>query len=360
EVGVEQSFYISSYGGVATTTEFPNNVIRARCVGATGQTYVFVDKAIAAPDYTLVSEITRRFEEGIAPAVRDYFGSEPSTGPDGDSRLTILLTNGMKPTIIGLFYGADLYQNNPLNAQLRESNGRKIIYVRYSGTGLSTVTRYGTIAHEFQHMVNFYQKLQAGGAGTFETTWLAEGQAKYAEDISGYGIAAGDANTATIIRMMQEKFPAMSLTSWYGIESYGLSYLFVRFLAEANRYGTTSRQITRQLSTSRSIGIDAIEGITGEPFSRTLGRFYLSLLLNRYSSTAAADYGINGLNLAGSYAGVQLSGMPVVTLSGPISGTIVRAHGCQYFQRQGTTQPTPLVIQNVENTIQAWLLDQRP
>ncbi|HOY67498.1 MAG TPA: Ig-like domain-containing protein [Candidatus Ozemobacteraceae bacterium] len=358
-VGDERSFYISSYGGVATTTAFPNNVIQARCVGATSLTAVFIDKAITSPDYTLVSELTRRFEEGIAPAVRDYFGNEPSTGPDGESRLTILLTNAMKPTIIGLFYGADLYRNNPVDGQLRESNGRKIIYARYSGTGLGTVTRYGTIAHEFQHMVNFSQKIQAGGAGTFEATWLAEGQAKYAEDIAGYGIAAGDANTATIIRMMQEEFPAMSLTSWYGIESYGLSYLFVRFLAEANRYGTTSRQITRQLSTSRSIGVEEIEGITGEPFARTLGRFYLSLALNRYNTTTTGDYGINGLNLAGSYAGVQLPGMPVSTLSGPITGADVKRHGCLYFRRSGTTQPTPLTIQNVENPIQAWLLDQR-
>lgn len=357
-VGDERKFYISAYGGVATTTVYPNNVIKARCVGTSDQLYIYMDTSIGSPDYSLVSDVRLKFEEGIAAAIRDAYGSEPVKGPDNDTHLTILLTNAMRDGIIGLFYGADLYLNNPLDIQLRESNARKIIYVRYSSSGLTDVVRYGTLAHEFQHMVNFYQKRLAMNG--FEETWLAEGQAKYAEDIAGYGIAAGDANTAQIIRMMQTAFNNMSLTNWYGIESYGLSYLFVRFLAEANRYGTTSREITRALSTGTQVGYRAIEAITKEPFSRTLGRFYLSLLLNRYTSTLPGDYGIKGLNLSGTNAGIQLSGMPVTTVGGSAVSTDVKGHGCRYFRRAGSAGTTTLTLQNVVNKVQAWLLDQRP
>ena len=359
-VGDIRNFYITAYGSVATTTAYPNNFIKARCVGVSDQLYIYVDTSIVSPDYGLVSDIRLKFEEGIAASVRDAYGNEPAKGPDNDTHLTILLTNAMREGIIGLFYGADLYGNNPLDIQLRESNTRKIIYVRYSSSGLTDVVRYGTIAHEFQHMVNFYQKRLAMNG--FEETWLAEGQAKYAEDIAGYGISAGDANTAQIIKMMQAQaaFNNMSLTTWYGIESYGLSYLFVRFLAEANRYGTTSREITRALSTSTRVGYRAIEAITNEPFSRTLGRFYLSLLLNRYTSTVSGDYGIKGLNLSGTNAGVQLIGMPVTTIGGSAISTDVKGHGCRYFRRDGNVGETTLQLQNVVNRVQAWLLDQRP
>ena len=190
-----------------------------------------------------------------------------------------------------------------------------------------------------------------------EEAWLAEGQAKYAEDIAGYGISAGDANTAQIIKMMQAQsaFNNMSLTNWYGIESYGLSYLFVRFLAEPNRYGTTSREITRTLSTGSKVGYKAIEAITKEPFSRTLGRFYLSLLLNRYNSTLAGDYGIKGLNLSGTNAGISLPGMPVTTVGGSVIGTDVKGHGCRYFRRDGNTEMTTLSLGAPNNTICARL-----
>ncbi|HQG29958.1 MAG TPA: hypothetical protein PLY73_15500, partial [Candidatus Ozemobacteraceae bacterium] len=126
------------------------------------------------------------------------------------------------------------------------------------------------------------------------------------------------------------------------------------------RYGTTSREITRALSTGTKVGYQAIEAITNEPFSRTLGRFYLSLLLNRYNSAVSGDYGIKGLNLSGTNAGVQLIGMPVTTVGGSAVNTDVKGHGCRYFRRDGTAGETTLTLQNVVNRVQAWLLDQRP
>ncbi|MBP7634726.1 Ig-like domain-containing protein, partial [Candidatus Ozemobacteraceae bacterium] len=61
-VGEEKYFYISSYNSVATTTEYPENVIKARCVSMNDQLYIYVDTSIGSPDYTLISNIRLKFE----------------------------------------------------------------------------------------------------------------------------------------------------------------------------------------------------------------------------------------------------------------------------------------------------------
>ncbi len=67
QLGDEREFYIPAYGGVATSTAYPKNKITAVCLGLTDNVYIFVDKAITNPDYTFLSEVRKRFEEGIQP-----------------------------------------------------------------------------------------------------------------------------------------------------------------------------------------------------------------------------------------------------------------------------------------------------
>ncbi|GAB4269704.1 MAG: hypothetical protein Kow0029_05900 [Candidatus Rifleibacteriota bacterium] len=358
-VGDEKDFYIPAYGSIATSTAYPNNVIRAKCYGATSNVYVYVDNSITSPSSTLISEVRKKFEEGILPKVRDVFGQEPDVGPDGDARLTILLTDSMSDGIAGIFYGADLYANDPADMQLKESNARKMFYVKYSLE--SDITRYGTLAHEFQHMVNFWQKRINGGQGVFEATWLNEGLSKYSEEVCGYGILNGDQNTALLIKLSQENFGNLSVTEWTGLNSYGLSYLFVRFLAQENRYGTTYREITRKLVQSNLTGIQNVEAVTGESFSQTLARWAISLYLNDYSSTDPLDYGLTGLNLAGNYAGVTLPGfVPVSLAEGNSQNVSLPANGVRGFVRVSTgAASTDFEFSGFNTSMKLWLFDQR-
>lgn len=358
QINVSESFFIPAYGSVATTTAFPNNVIQATCLGLTDKTAIFVDNAITTPSNALMAEVRKRFEEVIQPRIRDFYGNEPPVGPDGDSRLTILITDSMATEIAGIFYGVDLFARNANDVQLRESNARKIFYLKYSLT--SDIVRYGTMAHEFQHMVNYWQKRTLGGSNLYEDTWLNEGLSKFAEEVCGYGILEGDDNTARLIRLSQQKFADLSLTGWTGMDSYGLSYLFVRFIAQENRYGTTYRDITRKLVNSSLVGTANVEAVTGESFATTMARWGASLYLNRHTSTDPQGYGLKGLNLAGSYSGISLPGFKPVTA--PVSGSInLSANQLQCFEKNSTAAPTTDLEFSVSPaSIKIWTWDERP
>jgi hypothetical protein len=358
-VGNEREFFIPVYGQVATTTAYPGNKISATCYGATDNVFVYVDNSISGPSSTLISEVRKRFEEGILPKVRDVFGTEPEVGPDGESGITILLTDALAPEIAGIFNSADLFSVNPGDVQLRESNERKIFYVKYSLA--SDITRYGTLAHEFQHMVNFWQKRINGGQGVFEATWLNEGLSKYSEEVCGYGILQGDENTALLIKLSQENFSTLSLTEWSGLNSYGLSYLFVRFLAAEGRYGTTYRDITRALVKSGLSGKTNVETVTNENFSLTLARWGISLYVNNYSQSVPDAYGFADLNLQGNNAGVTLPGFTPVSMSTGNSFAVpLKADGLLGFVRQSSgTASTDFEVTGFSAAVKIWLFDQR-
>ncbi|MFZ2960013.1 MAG: Ig-like domain-containing protein [Candidatus Ozemobacteraceae bacterium] len=359
-VGSERTFFVPAFGSVATSTAYPGNTINARCLGITANSLLWVDSAISAPDSALLSDIGTRFENEIRPKVRDAFGNEPDMGPDGETRVSIVITDAMTSGIIGLFNGVDLSARASASEQLRESNETKLIFLRYTLSSL--ITRYGTVAHEFEHMAGFWQK-RSQTSSVVEEAWLSEGLAKYAEEVCGYGILDGDANIAQILRLTENNFRTLSLTQWNGIENYGLSYLFVRFLTEENRYSTTSRDAGRLLTGgSSAIGVANVEHLTGEAFPTTLGKFAISLLLNRSASAAATDYGFKGLDLKGTYSGVSLSGVPVDTvLAGGNQPLALPPHGIGLFKRVGDGgADTNLTFGPLDAKTKVWAIDERP
>ncbi|MDD3147859.1 MAG: Ig-like domain-containing protein, partial [Candidatus Riflebacteria bacterium] len=357
-VGESEEFFIPEYGQVATSTPYPMNRLNARCVAIGEGVIIYVDSSIQTPSSSLIADLRQRFEEVIQPRIRDVFGDEPASGPDGETRLTILLTDSMTLGIAGIFYGIDLYGRDESNIQLRESNERKMIYVKYSLA--NSVTRFGTIAHEFQHMVNFYQKQRLGGAGNYEAVWLNEGLSKYAEEVCGYGILQGDSNTAELIKLSQQNLNDLSLTSFSGLNSYGLSYLFVRFLAQENRFGTTYREITRGLIGSSLTGKANVEAVTGENFRLTLAKWAISLYLNRYQSVDAQEYGFSGLNLAGVHNGVSLPGF-VPLDARTEQGLNLKADAVRAMVKISTGEAeTSFKLLNGQNSFYLWQFDFRP
>ncbi len=358
-VGNTEEFFIPFYGQVATSTPYPANKIVARCQAAGERVIIYVDTAIQSPSSSLVADVSQRFTEVIRPRVRDYFGEEPDRGPDGEERLVVLLTDSMTTGIAGIFYGNDLFDRDESNIQLRESNARKIIYVKYSLS--SPITRFGTMAHEFQHMVNFHQKRRLGGSSNYEAVWLNEGMSKFSEEICGYGILEGDANTASLIKLSQQNLKDLSLTNFTGLNSYGLSYLFVRFLAQENRYGTTYREITRKLIGSALTGKANVASVTGEDFSQTLARWAMSLYLNRHLSESPADYGLKNLNLAGTYNGVTLPGFTFTDVNTGQKLSL-KSDAFAGFVKVSTGQAKTefSLVNSDSNGLRVWLFDRRP
>lgn len=171
--------------------------------------HVTVVEDVAAPsggfsasDFTALAA---EFDNLIYPADTLYFGHETDRNQDG--RVTVLYTpevnratpNGAAGFVAGFFWGGDLVRKveyERLGMSCPQTNEQEIFYMLVpdpSGTingNLRSVqlvrqnTR-GTLAHEFQHMINQGRRLLNPAVDSSETAWLNEGLSHFAEEIVG-------------------------------------------------------------------------------------------------------------------------------------------------------------------------------
>lgn len=160
---------------------------------------------------TELQTIGEEFDNLIYPTDTSYFGT-PSDF-DGNGHVIIFFTpsvNQLTPAgtattsgyIGGFFFAGDLFPPS----QCKESNQGEIFYLLtpdprgtygnlFTHAFVRQVTR-GTVAHEFQHMINAGHRI-ASGAPAFEATWLDEALAHFAEDAVGRA-AVGVSPTQTL------------------------------------------------------------------------------------------------------------------------------------------------------------------
>ena len=155
-----------------------------------------------ATDFT---EIANEFESLIYPTDTLYFGRESDRNADG--RVTILYTpevnratpSGAAGFVAGFFWPGDLVKKTEyqqLGIECPQTNEQEVFYMLVadpSGTinsnprSVSTVRQNtrGTIAHEFQHMINQGRRLLNPAVDSAETTWLNEALSHLAEEVVG-------------------------------------------------------------------------------------------------------------------------------------------------------------------------------
>ncbi len=351
KVGDERYFYLLNDSSTVTR---PRERISTVCKAITTNFLIYMDKDITSLNDTYFAGMADKCENVINPALVNAFGYGPPSGPDGETRTIILITNKIQSNVLGFFYFVDLNDRKLLDSYYRYSNECKIIYLNSSIS--NEITRYGTIAHEMQHMINYHNKI--GSVNSPEDTWLNEGLSKYAEEITGFGIADGDDNTVSLIKRSQQKFNNLSVTNWEDTDSYGLSYLFVKFLARDGKYKTTARDMTRSLLQNPAISISNVEMATNESFQTTLAKWGLSLYLNDYSNSDANAYGIYGLNLKGTYNGVTMPGFQ--WSSAMLEPTVsLKAYGiCGFRYISGVSGDLTMTITPTQE-IKAYYFDER-
>lgn len=159
-----------------------------------------------------IERSARVFESQTYPAIRRFFGAAPSPGVDGDPRIVFLL--GDVPGVAAYFSGVDAYPRavNP------RSNQREIIYVNLGALRPGSAAFDATMAHEFQHMVQFARC-------PAQETWIDEGSAELAVRLAGFG------GTAPFEFMAR---PDVQLTTWTSTQAefgrhYQAGYLFMRY-----------------------------------------------------------------------------------------------------------------------------------
>jgi hypothetical protein len=188
-------------GGGCTINHFTQVTATVKFVS--NRAILYLDDAAPSGGFTDTDfqEIATEFDNLIYPTDVDYFGTPSDL--DSNSRIIILYTalvnklteQGSQGFIGGFFFVGDLF---PV-AQCAQSNVAEIFYALApdpNGTINNNVrttasvrqgTR-GTLAHEFQHMINGAERFRNPATDDFESTWLDEALAHYAEDLNGRAI----------------------------------------------------------------------------------------------------------------------------------------------------------------------------
>lgn len=234
------------------------------------------------------------FDNKIYSAVTDNFGTESDV--DGDGKINILcydIKDGFKYSggyIAGYFYSRDLYD-------APGSNRSEIFYIdTYPTMGLDSkkdvTAAYSTLAHEFQHMVNFNQNVLVEGGKEMDP-WLDEGLAMAAEQIY----------TGSVLKDRIDYYNSSysvtnghSLLYWddYGdvLANYSLSYLFAQYVKVQSKQGDA---IFKEIIRDSNNNYKAVEKAAKKymdpklTFGKLMTNFRAALLLKEKSG----KYGFN-------------------------------------------------------------------
>ncbi len=237
-VGAQQTFWVNdedlhSYFQVHATLRY-----------VTPHAYFWIENGTGYVEQD-VQNLMEAFENKIYPTDREFFGSEWTPGVDDDPHIYILYASGLGSTVGGYFYSPDEY--NPL---VREySNAHEMFYMSSSQPIYASYT-YGTLAHEFQHMIHWYQDRN-------ETTFLNEGFSTLAELINGYHTGGEELDYIAN--------PDINLTDWISGTAgdnrahYGASFLFVTYFLD--RFG---EEATKMLVHDQLNGLESLDHVLSE------------------------------------------------------------------------------------------------
>ena len=234
KVGDEEKFWVSNED---TKAHFQ---ITARLVYKTDNVYFFVHRDLSVRDSD-VQKLVDTFQTKIYSTNRKFFGDEPNPGVDGDPHLFILYTRGLGQNVGGYASSADGY------SRLAQpySNEKEIFYINAEAYGSpANPDLPGTLAHEFQHMIQ-------GHHDSNEDTWMNEGFSMLAEFLNGYRTGAEFSFVAN---------PDLQLNAWddsgAGANSghYGASFMYLAYFLD--RFGEDA---TKALVTKKENGLLAVE-----------------------------------------------------------------------------------------------------
>jgi len=156
---------------------------------------IFVD-TLAPPggfDIGELATFAARFDQVIHPQVTTTFGA--ASDLDANGRIVVLFTpavNRLTPRGASGFVGGFFFGNDLLPSRTG-SNGGEVFYALVPDpTGIHSSARSkalvasvvpAILAHEFQHMVHFNERVLVRGAPAQEALWLSEALAQMAEEV---------------------------------------------------------------------------------------------------------------------------------------------------------------------------------
>lgn len=284
QIGERRDFDVLNKDGA-----FDRVTALVRHVGLRAVIYEDVDAPSGGLTSTDYAAFAAEFDDPGYSTVIRAFGGESDL--DDNERVAILFTpvvNRLTPRgstggfIGGFFFGLDLLTGRD------NSNEGEIFYTLVADpTGQfsdprdrDTILRAvpAILAHEFQHMVHFNQRVLLRGAATTEALWLSEAMAQMAEDLvaeefrsRGESTVADRYALGNYVRaqryLSQPSDASLVVTVGKGsLEERGAGWLFLKYLTEQLGGEALLRQLTQT----------SLTGVTN--VTSTTGRSWLSLI----------------------------------------------------------------------------------
>ena len=251
EVGAQKSFW-------ATNTDTNDNFKVDATLRYVGENiYFWIENSVRYNQSDLVS-LAETFDKEIIPTDREFFGQEWNPGVDGDPRFYILYAGNLGVNLAGYYSSAD-----ELHPDAHPySNAHEMFLISSDNVDLGDSYIYGTMAHEFQHMIHWYQDKN-------EETWVNEGFSMLAEHVNNYDAGGFDWS------YMDD--PDMQLNDWGGnvgdnSPHYGASYLFMVYFLD--RFGEDATKALVRHDENGFVGIEKVmnelslvNASTGKPYT---------------------------------------------------------------------------------------------
>ncbi len=264
-VGDTRTFWIADDSG-DTPRQFQSEAVLQY---VTPHAYWWVETGYTV-DAAALKESAERFEAQTYPTSREFFGSEWSPGVDGDEHLHVFLGN--VPGVAG--YYASLNEFVPdVNPY---SNAAEIFFINLAALQPGNSRFDGVLAHEFQHMIHWWQDRN-------EETWVNEGLSELATSLNGFDVGRA---TSAYLRAPDVQLNAWGATPSQSLPNYGYSYLFMRYFLD--RFG---EDVLKAVVANPRNGIpgfdDTLQTLnTGVSFDAVFADFLIANFVNEPESAA--------------------------------------------------------------------------
>lgn len=312
-LGDSKQFWVTN---VDSNTNFQ---ITATVRYVTPSSYFWIQDSVRYNENDL-QKLAEEFDRKIYPTNRAFFGSEPNPGVDEDPRIHILYASGLGRSLAGYFSSADAV--HPLAHPY--SNAHEMFLLNSDTIRLNEQFTYGVLAHEFQHMIHWYQDRN-------ETSWLNEGFSELAVLLNDYN--TGGFDFAFISN------PDLQLNDWPNDSSattphYGASFLFAAYFLD--RFGDEATQslVRHPENGLESVDvvlreINALDPLTSQPI----------LADDLFADWVIANYLGDSRISDGRYAYTIYSNAPQATATETVSdcpatleGRTVKQYGTDYIK----------------------------
>ncbi len=237
ELGDQETFWVTN----VDTVENFQTTATLRYVG--DHIYFWIENGVSYDEGDL-KRLSDTFENQMYPTNREFFGSEPNPGIDGDSRIYILYVRGTGFSNAGYFSTPDMY--NPLVKEY--SNAHEMFFFNADNVPLYSEEAYNVLAHELQHMIH-------ANTDRNEDIWINEGFSVVAQVLNGYP-ASYDHHYIFD--------PDLNLTDWSPDPGsngphYGQSFLYLAYFLD--RFGEDA---TKELVKHPENGLASIDATLAE------------------------------------------------------------------------------------------------